>query len=272
MCPLPAFLMQKRRTVNRFAGFDADAVAYLQAVETADSQQLEPQVLSAFNSFFAGLKSDGLWTSISAMCVFAGARTLTGALVPIIGPAPSLNAFLAADYNRKTGLKGNGSTKYLATNYSHQTDGQNNRHMSLWVTERVSTSTNEQFMGNGPSTGGTGSSLIGVRNDGNNDSRFTLVNDTVDNPSGRHLGFHGSSRSASSSYTRRVNGSDGTFSRTSQSPRSGDIFVFATNSSGSATAHTTVRLYHYSAGPALSLATLESRIATLKTALDAFLP
>lgn len=269
MCPLPAILMRRRRTVNRFAGFDADATAYLQAVETADNQQLESQVLSAFNSFFVGLKSDGLWTSLGAMCVFAGARTLAGALVPIVGPAPSNNAFLAADYNRKTGLIGNGSTKYLDSGYSHATPGQNDRHMSAWVSERVSSSSNESFIGVGAS-GTSGSSNIGVRNDANSDTRFASSTGTLTFVSGRVTGFHGTSRSASSSYTRRVSGSDGTVSQSSQTPLSGNVFVF--NSNAGATSHSTVRLYHYSAGTALTLATLESRIATLKTALDAFLP
>lgn len=269
MCPLPAFMLAKQRTVNRFAGFDADAAAYLLAVETADGQQLESQVLTAFNNFFVGLKSDGLWSSIGAMCVFAGARTLGGALVPIVGPAPSNNAFLAADYNRKTGLKGNGSTKYLDTGYSHQTDAQNSRHMSTWVSERVSSSSNEYFLGIGG--GVTGSSVIGVRNDANSDTRFASVSDTVDNPNNKYTGFHGLSRAASGSYTRRLSGGDTSQTRTSQSPRAGNIFAFATNNSG-ASAHTTVRLYHYSAGAAVTLSTLEARIASLKTALDAFLP
>lgn len=270
MCPLPAFLMQKRRTVNRFAGFDADAAAYLQAVEAADSQQLETQVLSAFNSFFVGLKSDGLWSSIGAMCVFAGARTLAGALVPIVGPSPSNNAFLAADYNRKTGLIGNGSTKYLDSGYSHTTPGQNDRHMSVWVSARVSSSSNESFIGTG-SSGTNGSSNIGVRNDANSDTRFASATGTFTFVNGRVTGFHGTSRSASGSYTRRVSGGDATVSQSSQTPASGNVFVFANNFSGAA-GLSTVRLYHYSIGPALTLATLESRIATLKTALDAFLP
>ena len=113
--------------INFPTEFDADALAYITVVETADGQALEDGVKIAINNFIIGLKTDGIWESIKASVIMAGARTLNGALVPLKGPAPTNFNFVAGDYNRKTGLKGNGSTKYMDTNYkiSYSLTGEN---------------------------------------------------------------------------------------------------------------------------------------------------
>lgn len=69
--------------------FDPDAAAYIAAVEAADGQPLEPAVKTAINSFVVGCKADGIWAAIKAACILAGARTLSGALVPLAGTAPT---------------------------------------------------------------------------------------------------------------------------------------------------------------------------------------
>lgn len=69
--------------------FDADALAYITAVETADGQSLEYGVKTAINSFIVGCKVDGIWNAIKSSAILAGARTLTGALVPLKGTAPT---------------------------------------------------------------------------------------------------------------------------------------------------------------------------------------
>jgi hypothetical protein len=99
---------------------DADAVAYIDAVEAADGQALETATRMAINSFVKGCKADGIWPAIKASCILAGARTRLGALTPLAGTAPTSFNFVDGDYNRKTGLVGDGSTKYLdstGTNY-----------------------------------------------------------------------------------------------------------------------------------------------------------
>ena len=105
---------------------DPDAMAYLRAVEDADNQALEQGVQQAVNQFVIGCKSDGIWSAIKASCILAGARTLNGALVPLVGIAPTNFNFVAGDYNRKTGLVGDGSTKYLDSNRNNNADPQNN--------------------------------------------------------------------------------------------------------------------------------------------------
>jgi hypothetical protein len=81
-----------------------------------------------------GCKQDGIWTAIKASCILAGARTLTGALVPLAGTAPTNFNFVDADYNRKTGLVGNGSNKYLNSNRAGNADPQNSFHHAVYGT------------------------------------------------------------------------------------------------------------------------------------------
>jgi hypothetical protein len=101
---------------------DPDAEAYIAAVEAADlaadptAEPLETATKVAIHSFVKGCKADGIWPAIKASCILAGARTLNGALVPLAGTAPTNFNFISGDYNRKTGLVGDGSTKYLDSN------------------------------------------------------------------------------------------------------------------------------------------------------------
>jgi hypothetical protein len=94
---------------------DPDAYNYIKAVETADGQALEPTTRKAYDKFIRSCKQDGMLDLIKACCILAGARTLNGALVPLKGTAPTNFNFVGSDYNRKTGLKGDGSNKYLRT-------------------------------------------------------------------------------------------------------------------------------------------------------------
>jgi hypothetical protein len=68
-------------------GLDADAAAYIAAVEAADGQALEAGVRWNIDQFVRGCKADGIWTAIKASCILSGARTLSGALVPLVGSA-----------------------------------------------------------------------------------------------------------------------------------------------------------------------------------------
>ena len=117
---------------------DADATDYLAAVQAADGQVLEPAVRLAVNSFVKGCKADGIWTAIKASCILAGARTLAGALVPLVGAAPTNFNFVSGDYNRKTGLVGDGSTKYLDSNRYANAELQNSRHLAVYATQAMS--------------------------------------------------------------------------------------------------------------------------------------
>ena len=129
----PGPLYRRRFEINAEPEFDAEALAYITAVETADGQALETGVRIAINNFVVGCKQDGIWNAIKASCILAGARTLAGALVPLVGTAPTNFNFDSEDYNRKTGLKGNGSDKYLASNRNNNADPKDNKHLSVYI-------------------------------------------------------------------------------------------------------------------------------------------
>ena len=215
-------------TSMRFISNDADVVAYVVAVESADGNRLEDGVISAFDSFITGCKSDGIWTALKASCILAGARTLSGALVPLVGTAPTNFNFVSGDYNRETGLIGNGSTKYLNSNRANNTDPQNNFHQSVYV-NTIQTGTSFRGLIGAGSSSAAGNTNI---------TTSTALIFRNRNPSGlqsianQHLttGFKGSSRSVSTSYIARSGSSNSTFNITSASGVTSNITVFRNES------------------------------------------
>jgi hypothetical protein len=119
--------------------YDADAFSYLKQVENVDEQNLEPSTKVAINTFVTDLKNDGIWSQITGMGILAGARTLSGALIPLKGPAPTSFNFTLSDYTRFGGLSGDGSTKYIDTNIPFQSRPLRNSHYSVYMSKRVQT-------------------------------------------------------------------------------------------------------------------------------------
>lgn len=129
--------------------YDDDAIAYISAVEAADGQALEDDVKIAIHEFIVGCKADpspnpgvSNWDAIKASCLLAGPRTLSGILVPLKGTAPTNVNFVSGDYNRITGLRGNGINKRINSQRANNDDPQNNRGFYVYVTE-PSTATDE---------------------------------------------------------------------------------------------------------------------------------
>ena len=86
----PIYVPGKVVLAQTYVGIDdPDAAVYVAAVEAADGQSLETATKVAIHSFVKGCKADGIWPSIKASCILAGARTLTGALIPLAGTAPT---------------------------------------------------------------------------------------------------------------------------------------------------------------------------------------
>jgi hypothetical protein len=257
-----------RFTVPPPAVSDADAQAYLTAVEAADGQFLEVAVRDAINTFVVGCKADGIWSAIKASCILAGARTLSGCLVPLVGAAPTSFNFVAGDYNRKTGLKGNGSTKYLNSNRNNNADPQNSNHNAVFVSTAATTVSH--LVGSHPLVTVGGNSIFdGVT--GTNSGSFNRSNGTTSRTLPSPLtGLCGHSRSDSDSYTARVNSEDYAATVTSSTPASGNLFVFCRGPTP--TSFTNARLAIYSIGESLDLALLDARVTTLINAIAAAIP
>lgn len=256
-------------SLNRFAGYDAAAINYIRAVEAADGARLEQPIRDAINAFVLGCKADGTWTALSACCILAGARTIAGALVPLVGTAPTNNSFVQADYNRVTGLKGNGSSKYLDSNRNNNADGQNSCHISVYLGGGTATAGTEMFIGcRGTNTDNThdlyaiaASNTVNARNKSANAS--TGLASLTATSIGTLPGFIGNTRSGSGSFSVQAHGSTGTGTSTSAS-FSANIHVFQRNDLASGSAlPTTTRLAFYSIGAAVDLAILRLRVMAL---------
>jgi hypothetical protein len=246
---------------------DTDAAAYIAAVEAADGATLEAGVKWNIDQFVRGCKADGIWTAIKASCILSGARTLSGALVPLVGTAPTNINFASGDYNRKTGLIGNGSTKYLDSNRNNNADPQNSRHLAVYRSQAGATA--------GASNGG----LIGTRSFSSGHSHLTagygnfserLTNATSSSrPVSTATGavFYGASRTGSANYQVRLNSVVYNFTFASVTPASENINVFDV-----AFEKTDARLAFYSIGESLDLALLDTRITTLITSNALVIP
>jgi len=244
---------------------EPEAVSYVAAVEAADGEPLEYGVARAINDFVLGCKNDGIWNAIKASCILAGARTLAGALVPLVGTAPTNNNFVSGDYNRETGLVGDGSTKYLDSNRNNNADPQDSRHIALYAD--IPNNDNR--------------CLIGVRSAGTNvggaeirHSASTYYNPSTDTAAttatpSLGLNFLGYSRSISASYESRRSGSSSTISMTSGAPVSTNVIIYTRTDLA---IPSDARLAFYSIGESLDLAALDTRVSNLITAIGAAIP
>ena len=252
-----------------FSGLtDADAIAYVAAVEAADGQALEFGVGKAINDFIVGCKLDGTWNAIKASCILAGARTLNGALVPLVGTAPTnVGPFVSGDYNRKTGLKGDGSTKYLNSNRNNNTDPQNNKHLSVHMTQLPSAGSAKSLLGTAYNAVGWSTLTWDDRATKGTQAWINGFNYPTGMVALATVGFVGASRSTATSVLARVNNTSPTSNVTSQTPAASNLMVF-----GSATDNTDARLAFYSIGESLDLAKLDTRVSALITAIGAAIP
>ena len=253
-----------RPRATGFAPTDADARAYVAAVRTADGQPLEKAVALAIDSVVIGCKADGIWSAVKSSCILMGARTLAGALTPLVGTAPTNNNFVSGDYNRKTGLVGNASTKFLNSNRKANDDPLNNCHVSVYASTVASGF--QMYFG-----GEISNAYDAFRNGANVNGRSrggatnTLTTAAI-------AGFIGHSRAAASTFTLRAGGSQQTSSVTSIAAENVNIYVFARNISGTLNLPTDARIAFYSIGESLTLSLLDSRVSSLYSAIAAAIP
>ena len=247
---------------------DTDAITYITSVETADGQSLEDAVKFAFEDFILGCKADGIWSAIKASCVLSGARTLAGALVPLVGNAPTNNNFVSGDYDRRTGLKGDGSTKWLNSNRNNNLEPQNSKHLAVFVSSNPTTSVNT--FGCIATAASTGSSNLSH----NSITKIARINasSSLQVSGGASINFFGASRNDASNFLSRANRATTSNSSTSATPFSRDYAIFASKTSTSANLFSNGRFQYYSIGESLDLALLDTRVSTLMTDLTAAIP
>jgi hypothetical protein len=244
---------------RRVTAFDADAAAYFARIVSAGSS-ISAHNKNAVNAFVVGCKADGIWSAIKASCFLAGPDDLTGALVPLVGAAPTNFNFAAGDYNRVTGLVGNGLTKYLNSNRAGNADPRNNQHLGVYLIS-VGTLT-QRVLSNGGDETGTSSLAIRIGEPSISRSQSTTAGNHTSNIT---EGFFGVSRSSSTSYFHRNASANVTHTISSQTPRSNNIDVF--RGAGAQVLYADARLSFYSIGESLDLALLDARLTTYMSAI-----
>jgi len=241
------------------------AADYIAAVEAADGEPLEDAVRAAITEFFTGCAADGNSAALQAGCVLMGARTLAGALVPLVGPAPRNYGFVAGDYSRTLGLLGDGVAKYLDTGFNHSAVPQDNYHMAYAGTFPVG-----WMMGRGFGLESR-ASVINVAGQAATEVRLGARCGSVARTISGSA-FAGASRSSAASFTTHTSaGGSQDHAAASASPLSGNVFVFATNyfNDGTAYVPTACRCQYYSLGLAVNLSALSARVAALRSAIAA---
>ena len=278
--------MSPRLLRPRAASGDSDVLRYVAAVEAADGQQLEQSVKNAIRDFILGCKTDNTWSAIKASCILMGARTLSGALTPLVGAAPTNNGpFVSGDYNRRTGLLGDGTTKFLNSNRANNVSGQNDRHSSVYVTTLpASGSVVLGAGGNGAGStnlgrGGTDGTAFFARSVPLSSTQFgdPTVSNSYSHSVAVNTGFWGLLRASGTQFSLRAQGVTDLVTATgpgvSGTPSSDNLFIFARNNgSGTANSIAAARLAWYSLGDSLDLSLLDSRVTTLYNAIGSAIP
>jgi hypothetical protein len=268
-------------TITPGETLDPDAVYYIGRVEAADGQALEPAVVTALDAFVKGCKADGIWSAIKASCILAGARTTNGALVPLKGTAPTpVNFDLVnnTDYLRKTGLMGNGTTKYLNSNRSITDDLQNNAHIAVYQSTAASSNANVFMTHIGAVDANNIVSHIAEGFPSSFDVKIYRLQSPVSlagltkTSANNANGLQGVSRSAPGSFNFRAGRVNTSITSTSGAHVSGNYFVLAQNNTGTAASHSNARLAFYSIGESLDLALLDARVTTLINAFSTAIP
>jgi hypothetical protein len=221
---------------------------------------------NAINTFVKGCKTDGTWDAIKECCIMAAWDGLTGALYPLKGGAPTnIGPFVSADYNRKLGLQGNGSSKALVSSRRISDDSQNNCHISYFPT---SYGGSNYPMGT-QSTNSTGSmhfvnDVERCRNIGIGGGGGFVIDNAL----------RGLSRSDRANYVSRNGGTSTTRTTASQAPVQNWYYgIFGTaTSAGTMYNYNNARIAFYSIGESLDLTLLDNRVSTLMTDIGAAIP
>jgi len=201
----------------------------------------------------------------------AGARTVAGAITPLVGNAPTNNNFVAGDYSRTLGLLGNGSNKYLATGYNNNDTTnfpQNDSHISCYITTSQ-TNGSGVFVGTQSTLGG----ILSIQYGTTTNILFRNRATTGRTFSSAALGFQAATRNNSANFSSRVtysggNVSDATTTAVSSTPSSQLFGVFCGFNITTPNSFSNARMSFYSTGKSLTIANLDTRVTTLMNKLS----
>ena len=243
---------------------DADALDYLSRMATTDGAGVETGVAVAVDAFFRAVKDAGIYSDLKACCILAGARTITGALVPLAGTAPTAQGgWASGDYSRTEGLTGDANALYLDTNRAGDADPQDDSHAAVFCTSLPSTAISTAYISNVPPSGLTGATLLSRTSVSPNNNGWRLrssagIGDTS------NTGLLAASRASASEFWYSNGQSVQSTLSTSEARPTTDFFIFA--SAGGTSLQSDATIAFYSIGESLGNDP-ESGLAALDTAV-----
>ena len=245
------------RPLGLAPAFSAEATNYFSRLDAAgDTTYVDyKQPLANYIDSLVSL-GGAYWDDMLSSTSFVGVG-IQGVTVPLRDgmAVPTNNSFVADDLDQLTGLKGDGSTKYIATNVAGTALLQDDASASVHITT-AATGANKFYMTN---AGGASLSLRSTPQQALNSSSIATLG-TVPTS-----GIYGASRASSTTIDVRSNQTNYSTAITSSAPSANTIYVYSIGAAPSADA----RLATYHAGPALNLATLEALQDTLITEIAA---
>jgi hypothetical protein len=202
------------------------------------------------------------WDDMVSAASFVGVG-IQGITVPLRNgmTVPTNNNFVAGDLDQLTGLKGDGSTKYIDTGVNAATNlSQNDASISVYPTSDRDVGVTSLYIASSAGNFAVVNNPTGFR------SRHFNSTLSTNGTSTSVGGLIGISRDNASDYDWYDVGATGTNAEVSVSQSNTTIGVFAT---GVGSLINSSRLATYHAGPALNLATLEGLQDTLITEIAA---
>jgi len=240
------------------SGFSTEAQNYFDRLDTAGDTTYTTYKQPLANYIDSLVTLGGAyWDDMLSSTSFVGVG-IEGVTVPLrdgMTVPTTNNNFVVGDLDQLTGLKGDGSTKYIATNVAGTALLQDDASASVHITT-AATGANKFYMTN---AGGASLSLRSTPQQSLNSSSLATLG-TVPTS-----GIYGASRASSTTIDVRSNNTSYSAAITSIAPSSNDLYVYSIGATPSADA----RLATYHAGPALNLATLEGLQDTLITEIAA---
>lgn len=224
-------------------------------------------LVQAYDNFIKGCKSDGTWDAIKASCIMAGWDGLNGAITPLKGTAPTNFNFVSGDYNRKTGLVGNGSTKYLDSNRNNNADPQDSKHFSFYLSALNTVALPVAYIGGDAISGSSQAA------DTTNQLSYRINSDTAETLTGiaYAIGLTAFNRNGASTTQHRSGGASGNGTQSSTSPTNESLLLYR-RGNVVGTNYVNARISFYSIGESINLAALDSRVSTLMTSINSAIP
>lgn len=243
--------------LDRVTAADATAGNRL-GLERGTTQAINAAIESLVAVGFLGVSSGIISQDASAIkskCFLCGARTLTGALVPVVGAAPTNFNFVANDYNSKTGLGDpTNVAKYLDSGRSNSADPQNNKHVAV----NISTTPNNGTALIGSLIRSPAVSATQIFYSAGSYSMNVNAATSLSYAIGGSTGFVGVGRNSATSQQARIGAATVSDSVSSNNNHTLNTLIFARNDAGTVNSYANSRIRIYSIGEFVDMAVLRS--------------